>query len=153
MEISLGNKNDIYDYCYAKRGKYPTINLDGNTKTIGDYTYFSLHVYKKREDSRYIGLSGLYRYNKDTEDIEVIKEFKGKKIINFNENYVIYLDYKTIYKYDLKTDKKTKITNIANYKDVEIYYGEHGMEINCYSKNKLYFFDEEGNLIGKGRWR
>ena len=153
MEISLGNKNDIFDYCYAKRGKHPTINLAGNTKTIGDYTYFSLHVYKKREDSRYIGLSGLYKYNNDTKDIEVIKEFKGKKIINFNENYVIYLDYKTIYKYDLKTDKKTKITNIANYKDVEIYYGEHGMEINCYSKNKLYFLDEEGNLIGKGRWR
>ncbi len=152
-EISLGNKNDIYDYCYSKKGRYSCLNLKGNIKSVDEYKYFSLHIYKKRNDDRYIGLSGLYRYNINTEEIEAIKEFNGKRIISFDEKKIIYIDYKTVYKYDILTEKNNKIVNLSDYQDIAIYNSEKGIVIDCYGKNLQYFLGVEGNFIGKGKFR
>lgn len=137
----------LYNYCYSKKGKTTCLNLEGNTLKIDKYVYFSNHVYKKRNDSRYIGLSGLYRLDTETKEIITIKEFYGKRIIAFNDEKILYLDYKTVYKYDLKTNKKEKVVKLCNYKDIDVYTFNGKVVIEVYSKNKQYFVSEEYNFI------
>lgn len=137
----------IYKFCYSKRKGHSCYNLSGNTIKIDDYCYFSLHVYGKREDTRYIQKSGVYRYNFSTGNIDTIKEFKGKRILSINSKHILYLDYKTIYKFDMENNKKTKVIKLADYKDTSVRSYKDNITISCYMKNKDYYLDKDYNLI------
>ncbi|MCR5462904.1 MAG: hypothetical protein K6E87_07575, partial [bacterium] len=74
--------------------------VNGIVKQIDGVTYFSLESGRKYLDGRYIGRGHLYKINNETKTVEEITSFNGKKVLYFNKEYIIYQDYRTIYKYD-----------------------------------------------------
>ena len=141
-------KKLISEYAKNNKGKVYSFNVTyGDGTLINDYIYFTFHSYKKTNDARYISKSALCRFKRGTEDVEVVKEFKGARILSFSEKYIMYFDYKTIYRYDIETNKKEKIVKLPSNCDFHV-TNNNGIRDFYYSTNgKYYFIDSDFNFI------
>ncbi len=148
--VNLSDKDSktLSDYVYSRRGKILSFNVSYGYRVEGDYIYSIANYYKKSDDIRYIWLSGLYRFKTGTNEVEVIGEFKGKRILAFNDKYIMYIDYKTIYKIDLVSKEKEKVVKLKKYDDFSLRSSKKTIIISCWSPNKFYFIDDEYRVVG-----
>ena len=117
--------------------------LRGNAKIVDNYIYFSIHHFRKNNDYRYITKSELYKYDLETKQIQLVKDFKKEAIISYDNNRILLIYYDTVYQYDLNTNKMKKVCkiNISS----EIAYDEYKGIVRIWSK-KNYFISPDGTL-------
>lgn len=121
---ALNSSNDLYVYAYGEEAEL----LDNTITSIIDYSDKSI-IYEKNGKLNFIS------YDPSKEDrTEVVSAFSAAQLSENGKNVVYTNSNKTLYRYDVKKDKHTKIASdvttfeCANKKCNKLYYTQSSEE-------------------------